>query len=477
MPKAKRTAKRKQVLTWEDDPLSAEPCQPVLVPAPRFPAKGLTINIQGAGVHQPGRYPIGTDNFRYWVAYEALNRGLDFWCQVFGEEKLEPQWQRGDDRDETLPVRLNGLVDLNAYYDRTRLDFGHKIVSGDTIYTGESPDIICHELGHAVLDSIRPALFDAESDEVAAFHEAFADISAMLSTLQLQEFRVSVLEETEGRLQNTSRLSRFAEQLGAAIRTRRPDTVEPDCLRNAANSFFYADPRTLPPTGPAVSLSSAPHSFSRVFSGAFLEVLAGMLQIVAKGQNPTEAELQTVVHFAGRMIAAAVRDAEFQPAFFAPVARSMIAYDEETHKRRFRSAILTGFTRKGVLEVGELLPSTASPTKRRSVASEGVGETLRFDGRRFGLKECEIVVRIPAERTAKKGITEHTTGWKEAAESFLTNLFRRGRVGLEEIGVPLTGDVVHPPAFLDAPRSHILRLADQSGKKPALFVARRFFDI
>ncbi len=123
---------------------------------------------------------------------------------------------------------------------------------------------------HAVLDSIRPVLFDAESDEVAAFHEAFADISAILSTLQLERFRISVLEETEGKLQNTSRLSRFGEQVGAAIRRQRPDTVEQDCLRHAANSFFYTDPKGLAPSGPVINLSSTPHSFCRVFTGAFL---------------------------------------------------------------------------------------------------------------------------------------------------------------------------------------------------------------
>jgi hypothetical protein len=335
-------------------------------------------------------------------------------------------------------------------------------------------------LRHAILDSIRPALFNSESDEVAAFHEAFADIAAMLSTLQLDRFRVSVLEETEGRLQNTSRLSRFAEQLGAAARSRRPDTVDPDCLRNAANSFFYTDPTALPPTGPAITMSSAPHSFSRVFTGAFLEVLAGMLRIESAGDNPTTTELQTVVSYAGRMVVAAARDATLEPSFFAPVARCMIGYDETAFDRKFRRAIITGFARKGILQVGDIQASASAPTKRRPVASEGRGGrrgTLRFDGRRFGLTECDILVRVPLKDASKTGVTG--PDWEAAAESFVLNLFRRGRVelGAEDKLLPLTDNVVRPPAFLDGPRSHELRVANEPGKKPAFLISRRFFDI
>ena len=128
---------------------------------------------------------------------------------------------------------------------------------------------MCHELGHALLDSFKPQLFDAASIEVAAFHESFGDMSAILSALQLPSVREGVLAETGGVLRRASRLSRLAEQLGWAIGQSVPSAVEPDCLRNAVNTFFYRDPDTLPTTAPATSLSSEPHSFSRVFTGAF----------------------------------------------------------------------------------------------------------------------------------------------------------------------------------------------------------------
>src|SRR5262249_57703551 len=101
------------------------------------------------------------------------------------------------------------------------------------------------------------------------------------------------LGEPGGPLKRPSRLSRLAEQLGAAIRVGHPDAVDPDCLRNAANSFFYTDPQALPPGAPASHLSSEPHSFSRVFTGGFLDALAGIFKLQSS-QTPASLVQPTV---------------------------------------------------------------------------------------------------------------------------------------------------------------------------------------
>ncbi len=259
----------------------------------------------------------------------------------------------------------------------------------------------------------------------------------------------------------------------------RPSTLTACEMRQTLSSI---DPKLLAPTAPAVVLSSAPHSFGRVFTGAFLEVLAGMLRIESKGENPTTTEFKTVVRCAGRMLIAAVRDAGLEPAFFAPDARKMVSYDEVTFDRKFRAAILTGFTRKGILKVGESFPRSADEPKCRAVASETGPETLRLDGRRFGLNESELLLQIPpSTRHLVKGVAgekAHTINdeWKVAAETFVLNLFRRGRVELDALSESLYGDVVRPPLFLDARRSHVIHVVENGTKKPALAISRRFFD-
>src|SRR5215472_13010957 len=263
---------------WEQDPGDgAQPSggQVIQRPVPVLREQPFSIRIVNpASAPEAKPHSPGTADFRYWTAAEALRRGADFW----GALLPGTSWEVGS----ILPVDLDFGSDLNAFYDREGLKFFHGTGAGRTVFSGESPDVVCHELGHAVLDSFKPQLFDAASIEVAAFHESFGDMSALLSALQLPSVREGVLVETGGALGRSSRLSRLAEQLAWAIRQSVPSAVEPDCLRNAVNTFFYRDPDTLPTTAPAASLSSEPHSLSRVFTGAFFEGLAGMLATTKK---------------------------------------------------------------------------------------------------------------------------------------------------------------------------------------------------
>src|SRR5215471_16379069 len=265
------------VACWEDDPGDPD-TQPALipinVPVPDPAAGSLPFKISGAAP-APKVYRPGTPEFLYYAAASALRRTSDFWAPILPKDTT---WQVG----KTLPVDLDSGVDLNAFYtrgdggDAPGLHFFHQSVSSRVYFSGESPDVACHEMGHAVLDALRPQLFDAQTIEAAAFHESFGDMSAMLSALQVPSFRQALLSDTGGTINRSSRLSRLAEQLGAAIRVGHPDAVDPACLRNAANSFFYKNPQDLPPGAPASQLSSEPHSFSRVFTGTFLDRLAGI---------------------------------------------------------------------------------------------------------------------------------------------------------------------------------------------------------
>ena len=51
---------------------------------------------------------------------------------------------------------------------------------GGLVFTCLSPDIVAHEMTHAILDSIHPRYLEDTNPDVAAFHEGFADIVALL---------------------------------------------------------------------------------------------------------------------------------------------------------------------------------------------------------------------------------------------------------------------------------------------------------
>ncbi len=425
------------VSAWEDDPGApgAKPNKPITVPAPALGQSPYPLAMSGPAPAAKV-YPKGTAEFRYWNAAAAARRGAGLWGGIV---PAGTGWQPGG----TLRVTLDHGTDLNAYYDRKGLWFFHATVKGTTIYSGESPDVLCHELGHAILDSVRPQLWDAMSAEVAAFHESFGDMSALLCGLQVPSLRQAVLTETGGTLYHSSRLSRLAEQLGWAIRQTQPDAADADCLRNAVNSFFYRDPLTIPHSGPVTELTSEPHSFSRVFTGGFFEALSGMVGTLS--HPATDAALATASRDAALLLIDAVRAAPVVPAYYSQVASLMLAADHDHFGGKYTAAVKSAFVRRGILSLAaaaSLRPAAASAA-RRSVLTAGKPVSpaglvsVAFDAEEFALGKGKVHVLTASAQpllrvrssAPSSGPAADSSG-EDVARSFLAYLFRRGRVDL-----------------------------------------------
>jgi hypothetical protein len=313
-------------------------------------------------------------------------------------------------------------------------------------------------MGHAVLDAIQPGLFDAQAIEPAAFHEAFGDVSALLSALQVPTFRERVLKETGDRLNHTSRLSRLAEQLAAAIRALRPDVVDPDCLRNASNSFFYRDPQTLPPSAPASQLASDPHSFSRVFTGGFLDALAGAFEV--HGAR-TSAGLAAAAGAMGRILVSAIGSAPIVPEYFSQVAAGMVQAGEAPPFRgRYRDALKSAFVRRGLLSL-QAAAALSRGARRRPRSSGRAAPTaatsppswMAIPAASYGLASPMLWVRAAAAAkpfsvtgsSLALGPVEPRSP-QTAAQAYTEDLFQRGHVDVGRHADARTG-LRNPFAF------------------------------
>ena len=452
-----------QIQVWEDDPESA-----VLVSASQpSPAK------RPLGYKFPSPAPAPSSDthsaaFRYWVAAEALRRGADFWAPQIASGK----WQPGAD----LKVLLDEGEDLNAYYDRQALNFFHGAGPSGTVYSGASPDILCHEMGHAILDSVKPQLWGAASQEAAAFHESFGDMSAILSALQLPSLRVAILRDTNSHLNRDSRLSRLAEELGTAIRAQFPDAVDADSLRNAVNSFNYSNPQTLPSRAPASQLSSEAHSFSRVFTGAFFDALAGMLAAHASTPGaPSADELRDVSLQMRDILIKGVLQAPVVSDFYAQVAAGMVQASAAVDAAY--PAVLKGvFVRRAILS----LESAAAVQTLHFAAAAAVGMPkeaaqplgrLALPAAHYGLSEPLIVEAPSQPRQFAAFAATHNAKSAEpasavsAATSFVDELFANGRVDYNKMG----GE-----AGMHA--SHRLKTHTLVRDGKSLRLARRLFD-
>jgi hypothetical protein len=330
------------------------------------------------------------------------------------------------------------------------------------------------------------------SNEVSAFHEAFGDMSSMLCALQIPSLRQYVLDQTGGNLNSNSRLSQLARQLGWAIRVQiAPDAVDDDCLRNACNSFFYRDPAGLPPSAPASQLSSEPHSFSRVFSGAFLDVLAGMYQVgPAGGPGDDSGKLEAIAADAGKLLIAGVRLASVVPGFYSQVAAGMIQADNTLNGGRYTNVLSSSFVQRGILS-----PSAAVGLVRDLRTHKGQGVTvtraasgrLHFEGDNEGYKKTGAdVPALPLRPiTTRFGVTLHVhlpaephrfavaaatlangngdgPSPEEAARSYVEDLIQLDRISHEGAPDAIPSELTSPGRVAPSERTH--HLVKEDGK-------------
>jgi hypothetical protein len=420
----------KSIQCWRDDPGNG---LIVTCPLPNASKAPLGFKIAGAKPF-PRHYQPGTVEFRYWTAAEALRRCADFWGSIVGGIK----WQTGN---LLLPVKLDEKEpDFNAYYDREALRFFHGDTPFGTIYSGESPDILCHEMGHAVLDAIKPQLWGAASHEAAAFHEAFGDISALLSALQLDDMPDAILKETGGRLISSS-LSRLAEQLGAAIRLGRPQDVEPDCLRNAVNSFAYLDPMNLPQIAPASQLSSEPHSFSRVFTGAFFEATARLFAMITPAKRNSQT-LRRIATRTAKFLVAAVKRAPVVSNFYAQVAAEMVR-EAVVFDQRDARVLRSVFARRSILSLDSAtfeITAQARGAATNYAPPDGPLASVAIDASPYGIRRPLLLEtpsqprRFAVNSSAPDASSIEPPSGMTAARSFANDVIRRGRVDYAEAG-------------------------------------------
>ncbi|MEV5965982.1 hypothetical protein AB0L70_29715 [Kribbella sp. NPDC051952] len=90
-------------------------------------------------------------------------------------------------------------IEANAFYSREHnaVMFGWlPAVSGrPSLYTALSYDVIAHEVSHAILDGLRPRYTEPGLPDQLAFHEALADLVALLSVFSLKDVARRLLDE------------------------------------------------------------------------------------------------------------------------------------------------------------------------------------------------------------------------------------------------------------------------------------------
>jgi hypothetical protein len=226
-----------------------------------------------------GRYAVPDDIYAPdFIRTSVLGMVLKT-MRLFSEPSAlgrEIKWAFPNPQLRVLPRAGEGS---NAFYERESgtlqfLYFKNPHSPEQTIYTSLSRDIVAHETGHALIDAIVPALYDALTPQSLAVHEAIADMTAVITAMRSNNLTLRVLERTRGSIRNPTAFSSLAPEFGKAmdksgragsLRSLWNDkTLDPaDTSRDENNRPNRVDP-------------ADPHALSEVLSGALYRTLVRM---------------------------------------------------------------------------------------------------------------------------------------------------------------------------------------------------------
>ena len=96
-----------------------------------------------------------------------------------------------------IKVVPHAFAVANAFYspDAEALLFGYYQRGKETVFTCLSHDVVVHDTTHALVDGVRSRFNRPSSPDQAAFHEAFADVVALLSIFCMTEVVTLVVDQ------------------------------------------------------------------------------------------------------------------------------------------------------------------------------------------------------------------------------------------------------------------------------------------
>lgn len=316
---------------------SASPAMGQKSPLANRPSSGsgFTFSNQSPeGVAAPG-----TPQFLFWQVREAAIAAVTAWEACAGAAHKAWQGNR-----KKLALLQDVGVDLNAFYDRQSFSFFHQTVGNRTFFSGGSTDVVAHEVGHGLLDSMRPDFFDVNFLEVGAFHEAFGDVMAILTALEDIDTRKNLLVVAPD-LRAGNFVESTAEELSMAIGLKFPGH-NASVPRRAFNTFKFQMPTTLPSDGGPGELINEVHSFGMIFTGCFWDLIANLFNASA---TRDEAALLAAARLAGRVLIEGVKDVVVKPRFIQSIGRAMTLADQNINGGANRDHIGAAFASHDIL--------------------------------------------------------------------------------------------------------------------------------
>jgi hypothetical protein len=367
------------------------------------PGYKLTPNADGNFV-----YADNSDkNFNGANAFGAVAETVNKYNEVLGELGAgQIEWAFNKPQ---LKVSPETGEYPNAFYSRQfeGLHFFHY----KTTSTAASGEVASHEAGHAILDARRPGYMEGSGAETGAFHEAFGDTTGMLLTLGNEKAVEALVAQTGGTGDlSTGRnlLADVGEAFGHALGREGG-------IRTAKNDFVYADPATLPEHGDENHLGREVHDFSRLWSGAFYDVLDGISDANREaGMTPKEALMSAGAEAWKLMVGGVELSPKSSETTFHEMANHLMSADAQFNGGNRADVIKNVMVKRGLMDADAAPPAqpgarlfNAEPVKQQFTFGADAGQlagvkmTATVDSPAFGLVGLTNSTITEAEKGAR----------------------------------------------------------------------------
>ena len=270
-----------------------------------------------------------------------------------------------------LTVRPDAFKGENAYYEKRTgtLSFGYyegdkaktrgNNLPGGTFYTSLSHDVVAHEVTHSLVDGLRSNFTVPTGPDVAAFHEALADLVAFFQRFSYAGVVRAAIRETGADLARSRLLTNIAEQFGqttsgsGALRTiaEIPRIGEP--LRHYGEDIE-------PHRRGSVLTAAVFEAFNTLFrrkTEPYIRLATNGTGVLPPGQMPADLQellAKSASNLASQFLSILIRSIDYCPPVdirFGDFLRAMITADHDLvpdDPHAYREALIDSFRRRSI---------------------------------------------------------------------------------------------------------------------------------